>query len=92
MITLIALKLPVNGIDTAAAYARQARRCTALVKWLDAALWEHGFAAAAEPENRGYVVELAVLEQRLTEALGPLAGPGCSGLDRQLAGLDEPVR
>ena len=64
-INTIAATPPPPTSPVAAAYARQARRCAALVKRLDAALWDHGFTAAAEPGNQGFVVELAVLEHRL---------------------------
>jgi hypothetical protein len=77
---------PATG-PVATAYARQARRCGALVKRLDAALWDHGFAAGAEPANQGFVVELAVLEHALAQALAYAMGMDADDVERMLADL-----
>ena len=77
---------PAAG-PVAAAYARHARRCRALLARLDAALWDHGFDAADEPGNPGFVVELALLEHRLAEALARQTGREVADVERMLEEL-----
>ena len=82
---ITAVELPAPPpCPVTAAYARQARRCAALVKRLDAALWDHGFTAAAEPRNAGFVLELAVLERQLAEALAYVTGTEVAQVERML--------
>jgi hypothetical protein len=92
MLTINTIKPEVSPPSTSgaasAAYARHARRCAALLRGLDSALWGHALDAAAEPGNRGYVVELAVLEHRLAEAMASLSGQDDASVQRMLADLD----
>ena len=71
----------------AAEYARRALRCAVLLKRLDAALWGHGFAAADEPGNAGYVLDLAVAQRRLVESLAQLTGEQADAVERALDDL-----